>query len=112
MATTLRGRSTTSTSRITCTRPLSGAGGCRAIRSTIPRSSHCRPHGHPHGHGDGHRWQSGRVAIAGLVLAAGSGSRFGQPKAGVLIDGERLVDRAVRILSQAGADPVLVVLGA
>jgi len=52
------------------------------------------------------------VAIAGLVLAAGSGSRFGQPKAGVLIHGERLVDRAVRILSQAGAEPVLVVLGA
>jgi nicotine blue oxidoreductase len=30
----------------------------------------------------------------------------------VVIEGERLVDRAVRILSQAGADPVLVVLGA
>lgn len=52
------------------------------------------------------------MEIAGLVLAAGSGSRFGQPKAGVVIEGERLVDRAVRILSQAGADPVLVVLGA
>lgn len=51
-------------------------------------------------------------AIAGLVLAAGSGSRFGQPKAPVVVDGERLVDRAVRVLSEAGCDPVIVVLGA
>lgn len=50
--------------------------------------------------------------VAGLVLAAGSGSRFGQPKAPVTVDGERLVDRAVRVLSEAGCDPVVVVLGA
>lgn len=49
---------------------------------------------------------------AGLVLAAGAGTRYGQPKASVVIDGERLVDRAVRCLREGGCDPVLVVLGA
>jgi CTP:molybdopterin cytidylyltransferase MocA len=53
---------------------------------------------------------SGRVA--GLVLAAGSGSRFGRPKALVALDGELLVDRAVRLLVDGGCAPVLVVLGA
>ena len=50
--------------------------------------------------------------MAGLVLAAGSGTRYGQPKAPVVIDGERLVDRAARLLREAGCDPVVVVLGA
>ncbi len=50
--------------------------------------------------------------IAGLVLAAGAGSRYGQPKAPVVLDGERLVDRAVRLLREVGCDPVVVVLGA
>lgn len=49
---------------------------------------------------------------AGIVLAAGAGTRFGQPKAPVVVDGERLVDRAVRILLEAGCSPVAVVLGA
>lgn len=49
---------------------------------------------------------------AGIVLAAGEGKRFGGPKAPVEIEGERLVDRAVRNLRQAGCDPVFVVLGA
>lgn len=48
----------------------------------------------------------------GIVLAAGSGSRYGEPKAPVEVDGERLVDRAVRILRESGCDPVFVVLGA
>lgn len=52
------------------------------------------------------------MRTAGLILAAGSGARFGQPKAPVVVAGERLVDRAVRLLHEAGADPVLVVLGA
>ena len=51
-------------------------------------------------------------AAAGLVLAAGAGRRFGGPKAPAVIDGERLVDRAVRVLREAGCDPVVVVLGA
>jgi len=49
---------------------------------------------------------------AGLVLAAGEGRRFGGPKAPYVLDGERLVDRAVRLLREAGCDPVVVVLGA
>jgi nicotine blue oxidoreductase len=52
------------------------------------------------------------AVAAGLILAAGSGSRFGQPKAPVVVDGERLVDRAVRVLGEAGCDPIIVVLGA
>lgn len=48
----------------------------------------------------------------GLVLAAGEGRRFGGPKAPAIIDGERLVDRAVRVLSEGGCTPVFVVLGA
>lgn len=57
--------------------------------------------------------------VAGLVLAAGEGRRFGGPKAPHVVEGgrghrdpERLVDRAVRVLAAAGCDPVLVVLGA
>jgi nicotine blue oxidoreductase len=46
------------------------------------------------------------------VLAAGEGRRFGRPKAAVVVRGERLVDRAVRVLREGGCEPVLVVLGA
>ena len=52
------------------------------------------------------------MRTAGLVLAAGAGTRYGQPKAPVMVEGERLVDRAVRVLHEGGCDPVLVVLGA
>jgi CTP:molybdopterin cytidylyltransferase MocA len=52
------------------------------------------------------------VTAAGLVLAAGAGRRLGRPKALVEIDGELLIDRAVRVLVEAGCDPVVVVLGA
>jgi molybdenum cofactor cytidylyltransferase/nicotine blue oxidoreductase len=52
------------------------------------------------------------VRTAGLVLAAGEGRRFGGPKAPFVLDGERLVDRAVRVLRAAGIDHVVVVLGA
>ena len=51
-------------------------------------------------------------SVAGLVLAAGEGRRFGGPKAPAIVDGERLVDRAVRILREAGCSEVVVVLGA
>ena len=50
--------------------------------------------------------------VAGLVLAAGEGRRFGGPKALVELDGERLVDRAVRVLHDGGCEPVYVVSGA
>ena len=51
-------------------------------------------------------------AIAGIVLAAGGGRRFGGPKAVAEIDGERLVDRACRLLREGGCAPVVAVLGA
>jgi nicotine blue oxidoreductase len=50
--------------------------------------------------------------IVGLVLAAGSGSRLGMPKAVVQLHGERLVDRAVRTLRAGGCADITVVLGA
>ena len=50
--------------------------------------------------------------IAGLVLAAGEGRRFGGPKAPFVYEGERLVDRSVRVLREGGCDPIVVVLGA
>ncbi|NEA23140.1 nucleotidyltransferase family protein [Actinomadura bangladeshensis] len=54
----------------------------------------------------------GAVAPAGLLLAAGEGSRLGRPKATLELDGERLVDRGVRTLRDGGCSPVLVVAGA
>lgn len=49
---------------------------------------------------------------AGLVLAAGAGRRFGQPKALVEYDGRSLLDRAVATLRDGGCRQVLAVLGA
>jgi len=48
--------------------------------------------------------------VAAAVLAAGAGRRFGRPKAEVLLDGERLVDRAVRVARAAGCAPVVAVV--
>jgi len=53
----------------------------------------------------------GRPA-AGLLLAAGAGRRMGRPKALVELDGEPLVRRALRALTDGGLAPVVVVLGA
>lgn len=50
--------------------------------------------------------------VAGLLLAAGSGSRLGRPKALVELGGTTLVQRGVSLLSAAGCSPVVVVLGA
>jgi CTP:molybdopterin cytidylyltransferase MocA len=50
--------------------------------------------------------------VAGVLLAAGQGSRLGTPKALVEIGGQRLVDRGVALLAGGGASPVLVVTGA
>ncbi|TNC21186.1 nucleotidyltransferase family protein [Amycolatopsis alkalitolerans] len=49
---------------------------------------------------------------AGLLLAAGAGRRFGRPKALVELDGEPLLRRALRVLTEGGCGPVRVVLGA
>lgn len=50
--------------------------------------------------------------VAGLVLAAGAGRRYGGPKALVRYDGQLLVERAVEVLRTAGCAPIVVVLGA
>ncbi|KDN21232.1 nucleotidyltransferase family protein [Amycolatopsis rifamycinica] len=50
--------------------------------------------------------------VAGLLLAAGAGRRFGGPKALAEVDGEPLVLRALRTLTAAGCAPVRVVVGA
>jgi len=50
--------------------------------------------------------------IAGLLLAAGEGSRLGQPKALVEIAGRTLAERGVGLLRGGGAQPVVVVTGA
>jgi phosphoglycolate phosphatase-like HAD superfamily hydrolase/CTP:molybdopterin cytidylyltransferase MocA len=52
------------------------------------------------------------VSVAGLLLAAGGGARFGAPKALVRLHGERLVDRGARVLRDGGCDAVVVVSGA
>jgi CTP:molybdopterin cytidylyltransferase MocA len=50
--------------------------------------------------------------VAGILLAAGDGSRLGQPKALVVIGGQSLARRGVAILQAGGASPVIVVTGA
>jgi CTP:molybdopterin cytidylyltransferase MocA len=56
--------------------------------------------------------QAQKGTVAGLLLAAGEGSRLGTPKALVELNGERLVDRGVALLRDGGAAPVAVVTGA
>ncbi|MDT4894154.1 MAG: hypothetical protein QOE97_3189 [Pseudonocardiales bacterium] len=51
-----------------------------------------------------------RSTIAGVVLAAGAGSRMGGPKAELVVAGTRLVDRAAAALHAAGCVPVLAVV--
>jgi CTP:molybdopterin cytidylyltransferase MocA len=53
-----------------------------------------------------------RTTVAGVLLAAGEGSRFGRPKALVELNGQTLADRGVRLLRTGGADPILIVIGA
>lgn len=50
--------------------------------------------------------------VAGMVLAAGAGRRFGGPKALAEYDGQLLVDRAAVTLAGGGCSPIVVVLGA
>jgi CTP:molybdopterin cytidylyltransferase MocA len=52
------------------------------------------------------------METAGLVLAAGAGSRYGMPKALVPYAGMLLVERAAETLRSAGVSRSLVVLGA
>jgi molybdenum cofactor cytidylyltransferase/nicotine blue oxidoreductase len=50
------------------------------------------------------------TTVAGAVLAAGSGSRMGRPKAEIVLAGQRLVDRAVAALRDGGCAPVIAVV--
>ena len=59
---------------------------------------------------DGRREEPG--GVAGILLAAGSGSRLGRPKAAVELDGETLASRGVAVLRAGGAEPAVLVTGA
>ena len=50
--------------------------------------------------------------VAGVLLAAGEGTRLGTPKALVELGGRRLVDRGADLLRDGGTAPVVVVTGA
>lgn len=52
------------------------------------------------------------AAVAAIVLAAGASRRLGQPKQLLVHAGETLLARAIRLACEAGATPVLAVLGA
>ncbi|MHB1596055.1 MAG: nucleotidyltransferase family protein [Streptosporangiaceae bacterium] len=50
--------------------------------------------------------------VAGLLLAAGTGSRLGRPKALVEVGGRSLAERGIALLRDGGAEPVVLVTGA
>ncbi|MEV8508308.1 nucleotidyltransferase family protein [Actinoplanes sp. NPDC051475] len=52
------------------------------------------------------------MEIAGLVLAAGAGQRYGMPKALVPWQGSLLVERAAAVATEAGLARTIVVVGA
>ncbi|WP_300681426.1 NTP transferase domain-containing protein [Nocardioides sp.] len=52
-----------------------------------------------------------RPSIAGIVAAAGLGVRMGGPKADLVVDGVRLLDRAINLAQAGGCEPVLAVIG-
>jgi CTP:molybdopterin cytidylyltransferase MocA len=53
---------------------------------------------------------SGENKIAAVVLAAGASRRLGRPKQEIVLGGETLVQRAVRVAMEAGLSPVIVVV--
>jgi CTP:molybdopterin cytidylyltransferase MocA len=53
-----------------------------------------------------------KLSVAGLVLAAGGGRRYGGPKALVRHEGSLLVERAVATARDGGCTSIVVVLGA
>ncbi len=50
--------------------------------------------------------------IAGLLLAAGGGRRYGMPKALARVDGRSMPELALETLRNGGADPIIAVIGA
>jgi nicotine blue oxidoreductase len=57
-------------------------------------------------------FRGAELSVAGLVLAAGGGRRYGGPKALVRFEGSLLVERAVATVRDGGCSPIVVVLGA
>ena len=52
------------------------------------------------------------MTVAAIVLAAGASRRLGQPKQLLMHGGETMIERAIRLANEAGAAPVITVLGA
>ncbi len=52
------------------------------------------------------------MALPAIILAAGASRRLGRPKQLLEVDGETLLARTIHAARHAGADPLLVVLGA
>jgi CTP:molybdopterin cytidylyltransferase MocA len=52
------------------------------------------------------------MSIAAILLAAGASQRLGQPKQLLEFEGETLIVRALRLAQEAGASPLVAVLGA
>ncbi|MDE3202232.1 MAG: nucleotidyltransferase family protein [Acidobacteriota bacterium] len=52
------------------------------------------------------------MPVAAIILAAGASRRLGQPKQLLHVNGETLVARSARIAQEAGAAPIIIVLGA
>lgn len=51
------------------------------------------------------------MSVGAIILAAGASRRLGQPKQLLKFRGETLLERAIRLAGEAGAAPVLAVLG-
>jgi len=52
------------------------------------------------------------MPVAAIILAAGASRRLGQPKQLLIHGGETMIGRAIRLANDAGATPVIAVLGA
>jgi molybdenum cofactor cytidylyltransferase len=50
------------------------------------------------------------VSIAGIILAAGASTRLGRSKQDVVLNGETLLDRAIRVATEAALHPILVIV--
>jgi molybdenum cofactor cytidylyltransferase len=52
------------------------------------------------------------VSVAAVVLAAGASRRLGRPKQNIMLNGETLLHRAVRVAREACLSPIIVVVRA
>jgi CTP:molybdopterin cytidylyltransferase MocA len=52
------------------------------------------------------------MRVGSVILAAGASTRLGQPKQLQTLGSETLLERAMRVVREAGCSPVVVVLGA